>query len=112
MRVTRKVFTRAAANLFFNQFSGDILSSFSVSFAFFNSCFVCLFVCLLFFEIKNVCFDCLSSGDMYLFSGTSNSSLVLSFSKFLEYAQDVFKTLVILSAILLPIKSPVACAVF
>ena len=44
---------------------------------------------------------CLSSADMYLFFGASDSL----FCVFLE-------TLVILSAILLPIKSPVASAVF
>ena len=51
---------------------------------------------------------------MYLFYGTSNSSLVLSFSNFLEWnsVEDVFETPVILSAILLSIKSPVASAVF
>ena len=37
----------------FNRFSGDILFSFLVSFALFDSCF-CLFICLLFFEIKYV----------------------------------------------------------
>ena len=41
---------------FFNQFSRDILFPFLVSFAFFYFCFV-LFVCLLFFEIKNVYSD-------------------------------------------------------
>ena len=46
------------------------------------------------------------------FFGASNSSLVLSFSNFLEYAEDFFKTLIILSAILLPIKSPVASDFF
>ena len=45
---------------------------------------------------------CLSSGDFYLFFGTSVSLLASSF----------FETLVILSAILLPIKSPVVSAVF
>ena len=45
MRVTRKIFTRVAANLFFNQFSGDILSSSLVSFAFFDSYVFLLFVC-------------------------------------------------------------------
>ena len=51
---------------------------------------------------------------MYLFYGTSNSSLVLSFSNFLEWnsVEDVFETPVILSAILLSIKSPAASAVF
>ena len=33
--VKRKILTRAAANFFFSQFSGDILFSFWVSFAFF-----------------------------------------------------------------------------
>ena len=51
-------------------------------------------------------------GDMYLLFVTSNSSLVLEFSKFLECTEDLFETLVILSAILLPIKSPVASAFF
>ena len=51
---------------------------------------------------------CLSSEDMYLFlwAVISTSSLLL----FLLL--DFFETLVILSAILLPIKSPVASAVF
>ena len=51
---------------------------------------------------------CLFSGDIYLSFGISNSSL------FCEYdsSEDFFETLVILSAILLPIKSPVAPAVF
>ena len=50
---------------------------------------------------------CLSSGDMYLFLGVahSKSTSVLLFCNSLV---DVFETLVILSAILLPIKSPVA----
>ena len=48
---------------------------------------------------------CLSSGDMHLFFGTSISS-------FCNSLEDFFKMLVILSAILLPIKSPVASAVF
>ena len=41
MRVTRKLFTRAAANLFFNQFSGDIFFSSLVSFTFLYSWFLC-----------------------------------------------------------------------
>ena len=52
---------------------------------------------------------CLFSGDMYLSFGASDSSLA---SLFCERLEDFFKTLVILSAILLPIKSPVASAVF
>ena len=38
----------------------------------------------------------------------SNSSLMLSSFNFSERAEDFFETFVILSAILLPIKSPVA----
>ena len=73
MGVTRKVFTREAANLFFNQFSGDILFPSLVSspffvFLFFYVClclfvpllflYSCFYVCLcLFFEIKKVCSD-------------------------------------------------------
>ena len=47
MQMTRKIFTRATASLFFNRFSGDILFSSLVSFAFFILVFlfVCLFVC-------------------------------------------------------------------
>ena len=54
---------------------------------------------------------CLSSGDIYLFLWVviSTSSSVSSFGNFLL---DFLETLVILSAILLPIKSPVASAVF
>ena len=58
---------------------------------------------------------CLSSGDMYLFFGTSISLLA---SSFFERVGD-FQTLVIFSAIFLPIKlyilpilSPVAFAAF
>ena len=46
---------------------------------------------------------------MYLFFGTSISLLA---SSFCEYLEDFFKILIILSAILLPIKSPVASVVF
>ena len=55
MQVTRKILTRAAANSFFNRFSGDILFYALVSFAFFVFLFF-LLVCL-FFEIKNVYSD-------------------------------------------------------
>ena len=48
---------------------------------------------------------CLSSGDMYLLFGASISLFCNSLGNF-------FETLVILSAILLPIKLPVASAVF
>ena len=54
MGVTRKVFTREAANLFFNQFTGDILFPSLVSSHFFVFLgFFCLFV--LFFP----CFFCI-----------------------------------------------------
>ena len=55
MGVTRKIFNWAAANYFLNLFSGDILLSFLVSFAFLYSCFFYLFVCFL--EIKNIYSD-------------------------------------------------------
>ena len=51
---------------------------------------------------------CLFSGDMYLSFSISISS---SFCE-CNSLGDFFETLVILSAILLPIKSPVASAVF
>ena len=51
---------------------------------------------------------CLSFGDMYLSFGIS---LLVSFEGN-SSSCDFFETLVILSAILLPIKSPVASAVF
>ena len=52
---------------------------------------------------------CLFSGDMCLCFGVCDSSLA---SLFCERFQDFFETLVILSAIFLPIKSPIASAVF
>ena len=61
-----------------------------------------------------ICFR--SSGDMYLFLGVSiYTSSLSSFGNSLDWNFVVdffFETLVILSAILLPIKSPVASAVF
>ena len=51
---------------------------------------------------------CLFSGDMYLSFGASDSSLASLFCVFLDFLE----TLVILSAILLPIKLPVASALF
>ena len=53
----------------------------------------------------------LSSGDMYLFLGAALSTST-SDSSFGSSLVDFFETLVILSAILLRIKSPVASAVF
>ena len=54
---------------------------------------------------------CLCSGDMYLFLGAALSTST-SDSSFGNSSVDFFETLVILSAILLPIKSAVASAVF
>ena len=53
---------------------------------------------------------CLSSGDMYLFLRVVLSKSI-SVSLFCNSLADFFEMLVILSAILLPIKSPVASAV-
>ena len=56
---------------------------------------------------------CLSSGDIYLFFGASFGLALSTYaSSFCNSLVDFFETLVILSAILLPIKSPVASAVF
>ena len=74
----------------------------------------------LFFDIPLLCYyTSLNSsiicyvflGDMYLSFGASDSS-VASLLCDRDFAEDFFETLVILSAILLPIKSPVASAVF
>ena len=54
---------------------------------------------------------CLSSGDMHLFLRVAFSTF-FSVSLFCKYLVGFFETLVILSVILLPIKSPVASAVF
>ena len=51
---------------------------------------------------------CVFYGDIYLSLGISLSNPVFSAS----FCDEVLKTFVILSAILLPIKSPVASAVF
>ena len=53
---------------------------------------------------------CLSSGDIYLSSGISLSFLFVIVSKL--FCCEFFEISVILSAILLPTKSPVASAVF
>ena len=54
---------------------------------------------------------CLSSGDRYLFLGVALSAST-SVSLFSIFLVDIFKTLVILSAILLPIKPQVPSAAF
>ena len=56
---------------------------------------------------------CLSSGDIYLFFGAPfGLALLASVSLFCNSFGDFFETIVILSIILLPFKSPVASAVF
>ena len=52
---------------------------------------------------------CLSSGDIYLFLGTSFGLVLSAFDSLFRVLLETF---VILSAILLPIKSPVASPVF
>ena len=60
MGVTRKVFTREAANLFFNQFPGDILFPSLVSSHFFVFLgFFCLFVFVFSLSFLYSCFLCL-----------------------------------------------------
>ena len=74
---------------------------------------------LLLFDISLLCYYmnlrssivfCLFSGDIYLSLGISLSCLFVTVSELLCWG--FFETLIILSAILLPIKSPVAFAVF
>ena len=82
---------------------------------------------VLFFDIPLLCcysilnssiICCLLSGDMYLSVGTSNlSSLCERNSSKLNFLEDFFEhhsveKLVILSSVLLPIKSPVASTLF
>ena len=57
---------------------------------------------------------CFFSGDIYLSFGVSDSLLASLFCNFFECnsVQDFFEALVILLAILLPIKSPVPSAIF
>ena len=58
---------------------------------------------------------CLSSGDIYLSLVISLSCLIFPFSFIIIFELfygDIFETFIILSAIFLPIKSPVASAVF
>ena len=56
IRVTRKVFTRAASNLFFWSISRRYSLFFFSFFCFFGSCFFLLFVSC-FLKLKNVCSD-------------------------------------------------------
>ena len=70
MRMTRKIFTRTAAKLFFNRFSADILFSSLVFFLFLFLLF--LFVCSLFFWIWKCIFwykfDCAGEWVIKIFS--------------------------------------------
>ena len=62
-------------------------------------------------NLKSSIICCLFSGDMYLSFGASDSSLASLFCEH-NFAEDFLETLVIFSAILLLIKSPVASAVY
>ena len=66
-----------------------------------------LLYCYTNFNSSMIC--CLFSGDMYLSFGISISVLALLFCSSLE---DFLEIIIILSVILLPIKSPIASAVF
>ena len=59
-----------------------------------------------YFILSSSIIFCLSSGDIHLSISISSSFVSESF------CGDFFETLVILSAILFPVKSPVASAVF
>ena len=72
---------------------------------FFN---ISLLYCYINLNLSIIC--CLSFGDLHLFSGTSISLIASSFFK--RSSAEDFETLVILTAVLLPIKSPVASAIF
>ena len=81
---------------------------------------MCCLTNLLFFDIpllyshtslNSSIICCLSSGDMYLSLGVAFSAST-SVSSFGNSLVELFETLVILSAILLPVKSPFASAVF
>ena len=70
-----------------------------------NSLFFDISLLYYYISLNSSIICCLFSGDIYLFFGASDSSLASLFLDFLE-------RFVILSAILLPTKSPVASAVF
>ena len=63
-----------------------------------------------YYKLNSSIISCHSSGDMYLFCGASISSFCNSIE--CNSDGDIFETLVILTAILLGIKSLVASAVF
>ena len=66
---------------------------------------------LYYYTSRNLSIICyLFSGDMYLSFGASDSSLASLFCD-RNFAEAFFEILVMLSAILLPIKSPVASVV-
>ena len=68
-----------------------------------------LFYCYTNLNLSIIC--CISSGDICLFLGVALSTST-SVSSFGDSLVDFYETLVILSAILLPIKSPVTSAFF
>ena len=61
-------------------------------------------------NVRSSMIFCLSSGDIYLSLAISLLCSFLTFSNL--FCSKVFETLVILSVTLLPIKSPVASAIF
>ena len=73
-----------------------------------NSLFFNILLLYYYTSLNSSIISCLFYGDMYLSFGVSDSSLASLFCGFLYFLE----TLVILSAVLLPIKSPVACAGF
>ena len=74
---------------------------------------------LLFFDIPLLCYEinlrlsimfCLSSGDIFLSLGISLSYLFVTVSQL--FIRKAFETFVVLSVILLSIKSPIDSAIF
>ena len=79
-----------------------------------NLSFFCIPL-LYYYELRSSIIFCLFSEDIYLFSGISlpNPIFYVSLSTVPElFCGKVLETFVILSAIFLPVKSPVASAVF
>ena len=72
---------------------------------FFDIPLLCLYI-----NLRSSIFFCLSSGDVYLSIGISLSCSFVIVSEL--FCSELLETFVILSTILLPIKSPVASAVF
>ena len=93
-------------------FSGDIYVFLGIS-LYFSELFCCEFFdisLLYYFNLSLSIIACLSSGDTYLSLGISLSCSFVTVSEI--FCCEFFETFVILLAILFPIKSPVASAVF